>query len=230
MRIAGFQALSLLDYPERPCAIVFTQGCPLRCGYCHNPSLIPHEAAGGLLAVDDVLARLDAHAATVDAVCVTGGEPTVQPGLLPFLRVLKERGFAVKLDTNGVHPDLLADVLEQGLADYVAMDLKHDWDGYEGVAGALPAAIRNIRRSFGLLREAAVPHEFRTTVVPAYHTEEDLERMADLLPDGTFWAWQPVRYGNTLDPDLPRLPPMPLEDVRARILARRPSLRILIRP
>lgn len=228
MRIAGFQSLSLIDYPAHPCAVVFTQGCPLRCAYCHNPELIP-TTRNSSLNVSDIFARLDHHADTVDAVCVTGGEPTIQPDLPAFLRLLKLRGFAVKLDTNGTHPRMIESLIHDHLVDFIAMDFKHEWEGYAGIARATPTAIRQIRRTFDLLQTHDIPHEFRTTIVPAYHTEEDLEHMATCLASKTTWAWQPVRYGKTLDAHLPRLPPLPLEELRTRILAKHPSLTILIR-
>ncbi len=227
MRIAGFQPLSLLDFPERPCAVVFTQGCPLRCPFCHNPGLIPN--GPGKMRADEVLSELERHANTVAAVCVTGGEPTVQPDLPAFLRLLKLRGFAVKLDTNGVHPRMVARLLSDRLVDYVAMDFKHRWSAYAGLTKAAAPAVEHIRRTFSLLQQSGVPHEFRTTVVPAFHTAEDLERMAVELAPGTSWAWQPVRYGITYDPNLPKGEMPPLEEIRSRILAAHPDLSITIR-
>lgn len=227
MKIAGFQPLSLLDFPGQPCAIIFTQGCLFRCPYCHNPELIPH--GPGTIDQALVLESLDKHANTVGAVCITGGEPTVQPDLPDFLRLLRLRGFKVKLDTNGVHPDMVERIVGDALVDYLAMDLKHTWEGYGKLVKMPEAGIKNVRRTFDLIQTSGVAHEFRTTICPGIHAEDELERMSGELAPHATWAWQPVRYGKTLDPDLPRGEALPLEALRLRLLERRPDLTIFIR-
>ena len=229
MRIAGYQPVSLLDFPGKVAAVVFTQGCPLRCVYCHNPELIP-PLGKEALEKGDVIDRLAARRHFLDGVVVTGGEPTVHPDLPGFLREIKALGLETKLDTNGVHPTMVARILKEGLADFVAMDLKHVWERYPDVVGrALPLVAENCRETFRLLRASGVPCEFRTTVYPALHDVDDLMRIAGMLGDGDRYALQAVRYGVTLKKDLPRVPDLDLEELAQRIRAARPGLRVEVR-
>ncbi len=203
MRFAGIQSLSLLDFPGRPCAILFTQGCVFRCPYCHNPDLIPTGEGG--YAEEEILARLEKRRAMVDAVCITGGEPTLHPDLVPFLRRLKAAGFAVKLDTNGVHPRVVETVLCERLADYLAMDLKHVWERYADVTRVAAVQARdNCLESFRLIQGSGVPHEFRTTIAPGIHALDDFTTMAGYLRPGETYAVQSFRAGKTLAADLPQ--------------------------
>lgn len=229
MRLAGLQKLSLLDYPGRVAAVVFTQGCPFRCVYCHNPGLIA-PLADRTLAEEDVVDFLRKRRGFLDGVVVTGGEPTVHPDLPRFLARLKGLGFEVKLDTNGVHPRTVERILRERLVDLVAMDLKHVWRKYEDVIGAgARAAVANCRETMGIIRASDVAREFRTTVYPALHAEEDLIEIAEELGAGDRYALQAVRYGTTYDQDLPRVPGFDLEAVAERIRAARPGLRVEVR-
>ena len=228
MRIAGYQPVSLLDFPGRVAAIVFTQGCPLRCVYCHNPELLPPLGAAAIPAAD-VLARISERRAFLDGVVVTGGEPTVQPDLPAFLAAIKAMGLEVKLDTDGVHPRMVARILKEGLADYVAMDIKHVWERYGDVVGRAQAQVaENCRATFGHVRASGVPHEFRTTVVPGLHDADDLMRIAGWLDEGDRYALQEVRYAKTLKP-LARMPPIDLAALAERMRAARPGLRVEVR-
>lgn len=232
MRIAGFQPLSLLDYPGAVCAVVFTQGCPLRCVYCHNPELIPirRPEAAREIAEEDVLRHFERRRAFLDGVCVTGGEPTVQPDLPAFLARLKTLGLKVKLDTNGTHPRMLRRVLRERLVDFIAMDLKHVWSRYADIVGkSQPAIVANCRETAKLIRDSGVPHEFRTTVYPELHTEDDLVAIAESLDAGDAYALQAIRYAKTLVPDLPRTRVMDLEAVAERIRLLRPEITIEVR-
>lgn len=202
MRFAGFQSLSLLDYPGRSCAILFTQGCPFRCSYCHNPDLLP--VGEGSYSADVLLERLRRHRGMVDAVCITGGEPTVHPDLVSFLREVKAEGFSVKLDTNGIHPRVVRTVIEERLADYLAMDLKHVWERYADVIRVAGDVLRNnCMESFRLIQDSGVPHEFRTTIAPGIHALDDFTTMAGYLRPGETYAVQTFRTGKTLVADLP---------------------------
>lgn len=201
MRFAGIQPLSLLDYPGRPCAILFTQGCVFRCAYCHNPDLIPTGESAH--AEEDILERLRRHKATVDAVCITGGEPTLQPDLVPFLRTLKGEGFCVKLDTNGVHPRIMETIIHERLADYVAMDVKQTWEKYDEVIRVnSPSVIENCRTSFRLIQGSGIAHEFRTTILPGSHGVNDFAVMAGYLQSGETYIVQSFRAGKTLEPKI----------------------------
>lgn len=200
MRIAGVQSISLLDYPGTPCAIVFTQGCPFRCAFCHNPELLPIVGAAGVLE-DEVVANLTAHKNVVDAVTITGGEPTIQPDLPRFMDRLKNTGFKVKLDTNGVTPTMIKDVITAGLVDYLAMDLKQRWEKYDEVVRlAHPALVERCRETFALIQASGVPHEFRTTILPASHNADDFMAIAGYLRPGETLFIQETRFERTLIP------------------------------
>jgi pyruvate formate lyase activating enzyme len=204
MRISGFQKLSLLDFPKTPCAILFTQGCSFRCAFCHNPELI--EMSGGMsIPVDEVMQKLAANKKMVEAVTITGGEPTLQTDLPAFMRKLKAAGFKVKLDTNGVTPAMVQLIIEEKLADYFAMDLKQTWAKYDEVVrvGA-PALIDRVRETFSLIQHSGVPHEFRTTILPHSHTTADFMEMVGYLEPTDKYFIQETRFDVTLEPDLPR--------------------------
>ena len=171
MNIQGFQKLTLLDYPGRTACTVFTGGCNLRCPFCHNADLVRTPMAGPNL-TDEVLTYLARRRGILDGVCITGGEPLLQPDLADFLRRVKELGYAVKLDTNGALPDRLAALLDTGLVDYVAMDVKSSPAGYAAAAG-VDTEWTVFDRSIRILRDSGVPHEFRTTAVGGLHTPED---------------------------------------------------------
>lgn len=163
MNIQGFQKLTLLDFPGRTACTVFTGGCNLRCPFCHNGGLVRTPMAEPNR-TDEVLTYLSRRQGILDGVCVTGGEPLLQPDLLDFLKQIKEMGYAVKLDTNGSLPDRLAAALDSGLIDYVAMDVKSSPEGYSAATGSDADPVV-YDRSIRLLRQSGIPHEFRTTAV-----------------------------------------------------------------
>ena len=173
MIVCGFQKLTLLDFPGRVAATVFTGGCNLRCPFCHNATLVTDTKETPILATDEVLAYLKKRQGILDGVCVTGGEPTLQVDLPDFLRRLKEMSYAVKLDTNGTSPEVLRRLLSERLVDYVAMDIKNCRERYGITAGKIPFDIAPIEESVRLLMSGSVPYEFRTTTVRGIHTAAD---------------------------------------------------------
>ena len=179
MNIQGFQKLTLLDYPGRTACTVFTGGCNLRCPFCHNADLVRTPLAGPNL-TDEVLTYLARRRGILDGVCITGGEPLLQPDLEDFIRKVKELGYAVKLDTNGALPDRLAALLNTGLVDYVAMDVKSSPAGYAAAAG-VDTDGTVFDRSIRILRDSGVAHEFRTTAVGGLHTPEDFTAIGEWL-------------------------------------------------
>ncbi|MBQ8683824.1 MAG: anaerobic ribonucleoside-triphosphate reductase activating protein [Clostridia bacterium] len=179
MNIQGFQKLTLLDFPGRTACTVFTGGCNLRCPFCHNAGLVRTPMAEKNR-TDEVLDYLARRQGILDGVCVTGGEPLLQPDLTEFLRQVKALGYAVKLDTNGSLPDRLAPVLDTGLVDYVAMDVKSSPAGYASATGSdTDPAVYD--RSVQLLRGSGIPHEFRTTAVKGLHTLADFAAIGQWL-------------------------------------------------
>lgn len=174
MRIGGIQKLSLLDYPDKTCCTLFTAGCNFRCPFCHNRALVCPEEMAPPIAEDEVLTFLQRRRGVLDGVCVSGGEPLMQPGLDEFLRAVKEMGFWVKLDTNGSYPDTLAQLAGAGLIDYVAMDIKGAPGRYAEAAGVPGVALAPVEQSLRFLLGGGVPdYELRTTVVRELHDVDD---------------------------------------------------------
>lgn len=169
---AGIDKLTLLDYPGRVAAILFFSGCNMRCPFCHNAELASSPRAPDPSGLDAALEYLGKRRAMLDGVVVSGGEPTLLP-LGPVLERIKSMGYAVKLDTNGLRPDVVREWLSAGLVDYVAMDLKNSPARYAETAGvgADPAAVE---RTAGVVRASGVAHEFRTTVSPSLHSPGDV--------------------------------------------------------
>lgn len=178
MHIGGFQKFSLLDYPGKICAIVFTQGCNFKCPYCHNPELIdfcvvPSKAS-------DIIDFLKTRQGKLDAVVITGGEPTLQSDLKDFILKIKELNYLVKLDTNGTNPSLVEALLEQKLLDYVAMDIKSPLEKYP-MTVSNNIDLKKIRQSIDMIMKSGVDYEFRTTVVREMITTDDFEQIGELI-------------------------------------------------
>ena len=181
MKIYGFQKTTLLDYPGHVAATVFVGGCNFRCPFCHNGLLVLEPETQPVIPEEEVLSYLRKRQGVLEGVCVTGGEPTLQQDLAGFLRRLKELGYLVKLDTNGGRPQALEKLLQEGLLDYVAMDIKASPDNYAVAAGLEKLDFDKIRQSIRLLMESGIPYEFRTTVVKGIHTLEEFEEIGRLL-------------------------------------------------
>ena len=179
MNVQGYQKLTLLDYPGRTACTVFTGGCNLRCPFCHNAGLVRTPLAGPNL-TDEVLDYLAKRRGILDGVCVTGGEPLLQPDLEDFLRKVKGMGYAVKLDTNGMLPRRLAAVLATKLVDYVAMDIKSSPDGYAAATGT-DADVSAVSDSLSILRDSGIPFELRTTAVRGLHTDADFAAIGEWI-------------------------------------------------
>lgn len=173
MNIQGLQKLTLLDYPEKVACTIFTAGCNFRCPFCHNASLVTHVDAHNEMQKEEVLGFLRKRQGILDGVCISGGEPLLQPDIEEFLVEVKNIGYAVKLDTNGSNAVLLRHLAEQGLVDYVAMDIKNAPGKYGETIGIKGYHLENILQSVDFLLSGAVPYEFRTTVVRELHKRED---------------------------------------------------------
>ena len=181
MVISGLQKLTLLDYPGHTACTVFTPYCNWRCPFCHNAALVLRPEEQPAMDEEEIFSFLRRRKGLLDGVAVTGGEPTLHKDLPGFLRRVKDMGFAVKLDTNGTHPAVLRTVLAEGLADYVAMDIKAGRDNYPAVTGTLRPGLAAVEESAELLRHSGVEHEFRTTVVRELHSDADFEDIARWL-------------------------------------------------
>ncbi len=181
MRIGGMQKLTLLDYPGKIACTVFLSGCNLRCPYCHNPGLVlPEQSSDPGISEAEVFSFLEQRRGKLDGVCVTGGEPTLQPELPEFLKKLRNFGYAIKLDTNGTNPGMLRALLDDGLLDYAAMDIKNSPSRYEETCGGADV-LSLVRESAALLLDGSVEYEFRTTVCKPLHTEKEMEEIGRWL-------------------------------------------------
>ncbi|MFA5180291.1 MAG: anaerobic ribonucleoside-triphosphate reductase activating protein [Syntrophales bacterium] len=198
MKIGGLQKVSLIDYPGKVAAVVFTQGCNFRCPYCHNPELVNPHLYGETIPEEDIVAFLMTRRGKLDAVTVTGGEPTLQEGLSNFLQRIKDLGFLVKIDTNGSFPAMIESLLQKGLADYFAMDLKGPLNKYEALIHARVKA-EDIKESIALITGSGVCHEFRTTLVASMLTEEDIKKIAGLIPSARKYVLQRFVPSKLLD-------------------------------
>ena len=181
MRILGLQKLSLVDFPGKVAATVFTGGCNLRCPFCHNAPLVLPGRGTSALDAGEVLDFLASRRGLLDGVVLSGGEPLLQPDAADFLAEVKAMGFAVKLDTNGCHPDALADILDRRLADYVAMDIKNSLEKYPWTVGVPGFDTAPVERSARLLMEGPADYEFRTTLVRPFHEVGDMETIGRWL-------------------------------------------------
>ena len=181
MQICGFQKLTLLDFPEKVACIVFTAGCNFRCPFCHNASLVTHIDNSAAITEEEILEYLRKRKGLLDGVCITGGEPLLHKDIEDFIAKIKQEGFAVKLDTNGSFPERLISLVEKGLVDYVAMDIKNSKEKYSETAGVDNLEIENIEKSIDFLLKGKVPYEFRTTVVDGLHTTQDIVSIAQRI-------------------------------------------------
>ena len=171
MNLQGYQKLTLLDFPGKVACTVFTGGCNFKCPFCHNASLVlsPNEFKS---AQEDIFIYLSSRKGIIDGVCITGGEPLLQPDIEDFIVKVKELGLLVKLDTNGSFPSKLKTLLDKGLLDYVAMDIKASKENYSKLCG-VEINIEDIKESIEIIRDSDIPYEFRTTAVKELHTKED---------------------------------------------------------
>ncbi|MBN1483381.1 MAG: anaerobic ribonucleoside-triphosphate reductase activating protein [Chloroflexia bacterium] len=215
MEIKGWQRTSLIDYPEHIATVFFTGGCNFRCPLCHNAGLVLQPDEFPSLSEAEVWDFLQRRAGLLDGVVLTGGEPTLQPDLLPFIRRLRSYDLAVKLDTNGYRPDVLQALLDEGLLDYVAMDVKAPPVKYALLAGRPNLDLSRIEGSIALLKASNVAYEFRTTVVPGLLDEEDIVQVAQWVTDAPLYALQQFRPQGTLDPALEQVSPYPTERMQS---------------
>lgn len=204
MKIAGLVKTSLIDFPGKVSAVVFTQGCNFRCGFCHNPELIP--ATGQpVMSEKEFFQFLNKRVAQLDGVVITGGEPTEQPDIIDFVRKIKSLNFAVKLDTNGANDRILAQMLAEKLLDYVAMDIKGPLDHYPKISKYTNT--KSVQDSIKMLLTEPVFVEFRTTVNRTDHRANDIKGISTLIKGADLYTIQGFRPGHTLDKCYERVVP-----------------------
>jgi pyruvate formate lyase activating enzyme len=210
MQIRGWVKTSLIDYPGRIATVVFTSSCNFRCPYCQNSELVLHPESLPEIDPAEIFQLLKRRRGLTDGLVITGGEPTLQKDLEDFMRKAKELGLAIKLDTNGYRPQVLRELLGQGLLDYVAMDVKTSLAKYPLAAG-VPVDMRRIEESVKLILSSGMEHEFRTTVVPGIVAPEDVEEIAKLIAGAGKYILQQFRPQGTLDPCFREIAPYPAQ-------------------
>lgn len=200
MKIGGFQKFSLIDYPGKSSAIIFTQGCSFRCDYCHNPELVNPLLFQKPISEEEILAFLEKRKDKLDAVVVTGGEPFIQPDLESSLAKLKKLGYLIKLDTNGSFPDRLEKVIEEKSVDYIAMDIKGPLEKYHQISNS-KIDLEKIKKSIKLIINSGVDYEFRTTIVKSQLSENDFIKIGEMIKGAKLYALQKFIPTKTLNPE-----------------------------
>lgn len=207
MVIGGLQKVSLIDYPGRVAATVFTSGCNFSCPFCHNPELVDSRQISRqpFFPQTEFFDFLKSRQGLIDGVCITGGEPAVHKDLPEFVKKIKDMGFLVKLDTNGTRPEVLQELLKDKTVDYLAMDIKGPLENYSKITGT-EVDLEKINQST-LLSRKFPDYEFRTTVVPGLHKKNDFLNIARWLDGSKKYFLQQFRPKNTLMPDFEKVKP-----------------------
>src|SRR5574344_2110557 len=180
MKIAGMEKITLLDYPEKVACIIFTRGCNFKCPFCQNSDLINCQTVGDI-SEEDVFKYLEKRKNILDGVVISGGEPTLQPNLKKFIKRVKELGLLVKLDSNGFRPDILEDLINNNLIDYVAMHIKNSLNKYGMTCGIKDINTQNILKSIAIIKMSNIDHEFRTTIIKEHHEIKDIEDIIKII-------------------------------------------------
>lgn len=198
MDIHGLQKMTLLDFPGKVACTVFLAGCDLCCPFCHNSELLSRKTARPVMDSQELISFLSKRRGLLEGVAITGGEPLLSPGLDDLLRSIRDLGYPVKLDTNGNHPGRLKELLQAGLLDYVAMDIKNSPDRYAITCGLKEMPLEKINESISVLLEGRVPYEFRTTVVRELHDRESFEKIGPWLNGAAAYYLQPFTDRDTV--------------------------------
>lgn len=180
MIIGGLQKFSLIDYPGQISSIIFTRGCNFDCVYCHNKELISTKEHSSIITPEQILAFLGQRQKKIDAVVITGGEPTLQPDLIKFMKKIKQPGFLIKLDTNGSNPEILQEAIKTGIVDYIAMDIKAPLESYSEIVRK-KIDTQKIQQSINIIQNSQLSHEFRTTVLKSLLSKSDIIKIRELV-------------------------------------------------
>ncbi|MBR6392068.1 MAG: anaerobic ribonucleoside-triphosphate reductase activating protein [Eubacterium sp.] len=205
MKLHGIQKMTLLDFPGVVSCTIFLGGCDFRCPFCHNFELVDGTAQP-VMTDDELIDFLKSRKALLDGVAITGGEPLLHRDIIELIEKIRSVGYKVKLDTNGYHPELLEEILEKGIVDYIAMDIKNCEEKYALTCGLEEMDLGRIRRSISHLMNGSTDYEFRTTVINEFHTAEDFEKMGEMIKGAKRYFLQrftdrdSVPYGNLTAP------------------------------
>ena len=229
LKIGGLQKMTLLDYPGKAACTIFLSGCNFKCPFCHNRDLVFIPERYEYFDVNDIMEYLEKRKGILDGVAISGGEPLLQENLHTLIERIRELGYQVKLDTNGAYPKRLKEVVEKGLVDYVAMDIKNSPDKYARTLGMNPESfsLDPIRESVEFLKTSQIEHEFRTTVVRELHTAEDLLEIGRWLGENeTYYLQQYVDSGNVIQPGYSAYTAAEMEDLRNQVAALVPNVKL----
>ncbi|MBU1684363.1 anaerobic ribonucleoside-triphosphate reductase activating protein [Patescibacteria group bacterium] len=198
MLIGGLQKFSVLDYPGHISAIIFTKGCNFKCQFCYNPMLVyPSKKDHTLILENDLFYFLKKRIGKLDSVVITGGEPTVQQDLPKFIQKIKKLNYLVKLDTNGTNPEMLKNLIQKNLINYIAMDIKAPLEKYNQITG-VEVDFNKIQKSIKIIMQSNLPYEFRTTVVPKFLDAEDIKKIGELIQGAKKWFLQNFKSNTDL--------------------------------
>jgi pyruvate formate lyase activating enzyme len=201
IKIGGLQKVTLLDYPGKVACAVFLVGCNFRCGFCHNPHLLDSQQTKETFSTDEFFDYLVKRQGKITSVCVSGGEPLLNQDIRPFLQKIKDLHYLIKLDTNGSNPALLAELIKDKLVDYIAMDIKASLDTYSDITGVKIDG-EKIKKTLKIIMDSGLDYEFRTTVLPKYHNDEEMEKIGQLIFGAKIYYLQNFNNRQTLDPQL----------------------------
>lgn len=199
MKIGALQKFSLIDYPGKVCAIIFTIGCNFRCGYCHNPELVDPKRFPKPMPEKKIISFLQKRKGKLEAISITGGEPTLQPDLISFLEQIKHLDYLVKLDTNGTNPNMLQQAIENKLVDYIAMDIKGPLNRYQEIINIAPNT-KAIKKSISLIMNSGIGYEFRTTITKPQISTKDIIEIGKSIKGAKLFALQKFIPTKTNDP------------------------------
>ncbi len=202
MKIHGLNKTTLLDYPEHLACTVFTGNCNFRCPFCQNGELVLCPETQPIITEDEFFDFVDKRGKRLEGVAITGGEPCIQSDLTDFIKKIKAKGLLVKLDTNGSRPDVLKNLIDSGLIDYVAMDIKSSKEGYAKAVGISDFDISPILESVNILLCGTLPYEFRTTVCRELHTEAEFKGIAEWIKGCRAYYLQCYRPGGAILSDM----------------------------
>ena len=229
-QIGGFQKLTLLDYPGgKVSAMVFTIGCNMRCPFCHNYELVEDiDKIEELVDPEEVIDYLKKRKGVLDGLVITGGEPTLQRGLKDFIKEVKEEtGLLVKLDSNGLNPSVLKELIDENLIDYIAMDIKNDFENYGTITGIANISTERIKESIKILEEGKVEYEFRTTVIKDFHTLERLKNIVNFInKDSNYFLQQFIISDNVPNKELKYYTDEELINIGEELKTIHPNLRV----
>ena len=201
--IHGFQKMTMLDFPGKVACTAFTAGCNFRCPFCHNASLVTKINNEEIYSQEEIFDYLNKRNGVLDGICITGGEPLLYDGIVEFIKKARELGLLVKLDTNGSFPEKLKHLIDNGLVDYVAMDIKNSKEKYAETIGLKEYDLSNVEKSVAMLLEGRVEYEFRTTIVAEYHTSQDIVAIGNWIKGAKRYFLQNfVDSGNLIGSDM----------------------------